>query len=129
MRQILWIFTILLTVLSLTLSCSKNDGGEGVHEGEEENGTQFNKNETHNEVLNGVRLMLSYDSNSSSLIGTIENITGNTISQVRNEVHLSNGTELGPTTSVDLTPGETQAVTLSAIGENFETWSAPAEVG
>jgi len=125
MKQVLLIIIMLLAIQFGTTSCSKDDGGGG----EEESGTQLGIDETYDEVRNGVRLILSYDSTSSSFVGEIENTISSTISQVRIEVHLSNGTELGPTTPVDLTAGETQDVTLSAVGEVFETWSAHAEVG
>ena len=129
MKKAIWIFMMFLAVSIGSTSCSKDDGGEGDHDGEEENGTELGKNETYDEVKNGIRLILSYDSQTSSFVGTIENTTNNTISNVRVEVHLSNGVELGPTTPVDLAPGETQDVTLSAVGEDFEKWSAHAEVG
>ena len=51
------------------------------------------------------------------------------LDRVRVEVHLSNGTELGPTTQVDLEAGEKRAVKLSAEGQTFESWSTHAEVG
>ncbi|MCD4729868.1 MAG: hypothetical protein K8R74_04655 [Bacteroidales bacterium] len=129
MKQVLLIFMMLLAVSFGTTSCSKDDGGEGNHEGEEESGTQLGKDETYDEIRSGVRLILSYDSSSSSFIGTIENTTTSTAAQVRVEVHLSNGTELGPTTPIDMAPGEMQDVILTAVGENFETWSAHPEVG
>lgn len=59
----------------------------------------------------------------------MENTTASTIDQVRVEVHLSNGTELGPTTPVDLAPGETTDVTLPATSTSFDTWSAHPESG
>ncbi|MXY98067.1 MAG: hypothetical protein F4Z29_10045 [Gemmatimonadetes bacterium] len=48
---------------------------------------------------------------------------------VRVEVHLSNGTELGPTTPVDLAPGESVDVSLAATEEPFTGWTPHAEVG
>ena len=45
------------------------------------------------------------------------------------EVHLSNGTELGPTERNDLAPGEKIAVKLSAEGQDFDWWKAHAESG
>ena len=61
--------------------------------------------------------------------GTVENTTGATLRQVRVEVRLSDGAELGPTTPVDLEPGETSAVTLSGTATEFEGWTAHPEVG
>ena len=44
------------------------------------------------------RLILHYDAASNSFKGTVENTTSGVLDRVRIEVHLSNGTELGPTT-------------------------------
>ena len=56
-------------------------------------------------VRGGARLILNYDSASNSFIGAVENTTNNVLSNVRIEVHISNGVELGPTTPVDMAPG------------------------
>ena len=104
--------------------------GEGESDGEgEESGTQFGLNETFDEVRAGARLALSYDSAANAFTGTVENTTGATLRRVRVEVHLSNGTELGPTTPVDLAPGQVAAITLPATSQPFATWSAHPEVG
>lgn len=99
-------------------------GGEG-----EESGQQFAKNETYDKVRNGARLILSYDANTNTFVGTVENTTNQTVSSVRVEVHLSNGIELGPTTPTDLAPGQKINVELSAAGQDFNKWSAHPEVG
>ena len=44
-------------------------------------------------------------------------------------MHLSNGTELGPTTPVDMAPGEVLAVNLPSTQASFTGWIAHAEVG
>ena len=81
--------------------------GEGESDGDgEESGTQYGLNETFDEVRAGARLALSYDSAANAFTGTVENTTGATLRRIRVEVHLSNGTELGPTTPTDLAPGE-----------------------
>ena len=104
--------------------------GEGGESGEgEEAGLRLAIDGTHDEVRKGVRLILSFDNESSSFIGTLENVTEKTISRVRIEVHLSNGTELGPTIPIDLAPGKKVDVGLSAEGQSFEWWKAHAEVG
>lgn len=103
---------------------------KGEHEGEgEEAGPQLSKVETHDEVRKGVRLILSYDSKSSSFTGTVENVTEKTVPKVRVEVHLSNGTELGPTKPIDLAPGKKAKIKLSAEGHSFNWWKAHAEAG
>lgn len=95
----------------------------------EEDGTQYGLNETFDSVRKGVRLILSYDAQSSSFVGIVENTTNNMIQKVRVEVHLSNGVELGPTTPTDLAPGEMMNISLSAVGEVFNRWSPHAEQG
>ena len=107
----------------------EHSSGSESGEGGEESGTQFMLNETFDEVRAGARLVLSYDSNANAFIGTVENTTGATLSQVRVEVHLSNGTELGPTTPVDLAPGQVIDITLPATSQPFASWSAHPEVG
>ena len=92
-------------------------------------GTQFARDEAYDEVRAGARLILSYDSAANAFTGTVENTTEATLSRVRVEVHLSNGTELGPTTPVDLAPGQAVDVTLEATKEPFTSWSAHPEVG
>ncbi len=105
-----------------------SEGGE-AGEGGEESGTQFTLSETFDEVRAGARLILSYDSNANTFTGTVENTTRATLRRVRVEVHLSNGIELGPTSPVDLAPGQTHEVNLPASGESFTSWSAHPEVG
>ena len=107
----------------------EHSGGSESDEGDEESGTQFALGETFDEVRAGARLVLSYDSDANAFLGTVENTTGATLSRVRVEVHLSNGTELGPTTPVDLAPGQVVDVTLPATSEPFTSWSAHPEVG
>ena len=104
--------------------------GEGESDGDgEESGTQFGLGETFDEVRAGARLLLSYDATSNSFTGTVENTTGATLRRVRVEVHLSNGTELGPTTPTDLAPGEVAGIALPATSQPFATWSAHPEAG
>ncbi len=44
-------------------------------------------------------------------------------------MHLSNGSELGPTTPTDMAPGEVIAINLPATQASFTGWTAHAEVG
>ncbi|HCO95789.1 MAG TPA: hypothetical protein DIU00_17900 [Phycisphaerales bacterium] len=104
------------------------EGGEHGEEGEE-SGTQLALNEKYDSVRNGARLILTYDAQSNSFNGTVENTTGETLQRVRVEVHLSNGIELGPTTPADLGPGEKRDVKLTTTSKNFDGWSAHPEVG
>ena len=102
----------------------------GVAEGSgEESGNLLTLEETYDEVRLGARLILEYSSEDNAFVGTVQNTTGETLSQVRVEVHLSNGVELGPTTPQDLEAGQTVDVTLGAGDQTFEGWASHAEVG
>ncbi len=108
----------------------EGQGERGEHAGEgEETGPRISIDGTHNEDRKGVRLILSFDNESSSFIGTVENVTEKTVSRVRVEVHLSNGVELGPTKPINLAPGKKVDVKLSAEGQSFKWWKAHAEAG
>ena len=111
-------------------------GGEGGSEGpesgsgsEEGSANMLAPDETFDAVRGGARLILSYDAAGNAFTGTVENTTANALSNVRIEVHLSNGTELGPTTPVDMAPGEVLAVSLPSTAASFTGWVAHAEVG
>ena len=80
-------------------------------------------------VRSGARLILSYDAASNAFKGTVENTTNGVLTNVRIEVHLSNGTELGPTTPIDLAPGQIAQVNLPSTQALFTGWIAHAEVG
>ena len=103
-------------------------GGEGGG-GEEGSANQLAPNETFDMVRGGARLILSYDAASNSFKGTVENTTNGTLDRVRIEVHLSNGTELGPTTPVNMAPGQVLPITLPSTQASFTGWVAHAEVG
>ena len=103
--------------------------GAGHGEEGEESGVELGLNETYDKVRNGARLILAYDAQSNSFNGTVENTTDKTLKQVRVEVHLSNGKELGPTTPADLGPGERRDVKLTATNKDFDGWTAHPEVG
>lgn len=149
MKSTFKLITVIAVILALIISgCSSNSGDKGVKKLEtlesergehsrdvgergegEEDGTQFSKSDVYNVEKKGTRLILKYDAESNSFLGTVENITNELVKRVRVEVHLSNGTELGPTTPADLKPGEKIAVRLKATEKEFETWSTHAEVG
>ncbi len=101
-------------------------GGDG---GGEESAVQLDLTETFDTVRAGTRLILRYDASTMTFNGTVENTTGQTLTNVRVEIHLSNGAELGPLVIGDLPAGETRPVTLDATGQSFTTWSPHAEVG
>ncbi len=113
---------------------SGEHGGEGVEGGEagsdegEESGESLTLDETYDFVRKGARLVLRYDADSNAFVGSVANTTDVILRRVRVEVHLSNGTELGPTTPVDLASGEMADVSLSATEEPFTGWTPHAEV-
>ena len=107
-------------------------GGESGNESAGEEGSGANTlalEETYDAVRGGARLILSYDAPSNSFKGTVENTTDGILERVRIEVHLSNGTELGPTTPTDMAPGEVVSISLSATPASFTEWTTHAEVG
>ena len=105
------------------------EGAESGGEGDEESATQYAMNATYDETRAGARLILTYEAGANAFVGTVINTTDATQKSVRVEVHLSNGTELGPTVPTDLAPGESASVSLPATEESFSTWSAHPEVG
>ncbi len=104
-------------------------GGEGGESGEggEETAVQLNPTQSFWMTRKGARLDLRYDTATQSFRGSATNIAGATIPRVRVEVHLSNGVELGPTTTTDLAPSQAVDVTLPATGQTFAQWGAHAE--
>ena len=119
------------------------DSGEGEHSGEgegehgegsehdeegEESGEYIGSGETWDATRRGARLILSFDAPQGAFVGTVGNTTQQTLCAVRVEVHLSTGTELGPTERTDLPPGESAAVALPAEGESFDAWTAHPEM-
>ena len=106
------------------------ESGEVAHdEGDEESGAQFTKANTYDAIRKGARLTLRFDASANAFVGSVTNTIDQPLRRVRVEVHLSNGTELGPTTPKDLPAGNTMPIELDALGETFNTWSAHAEVG
>jgi len=109
-----------------------DEGGEG-HESAseregEESGERIGREDTWDATRNGARLVLAFDPASAAFVGTVENTTRQTLCAVRVEVHLSTGTELGPTERTDLQPGATTALRWSTAGEAFESWTAHPEL-
>ena len=121
-RTLAVIGVMLAAVIS---GCSSDDNYD---ESGEESSIELTLNESYDQVRNGARLIMAYDAQSNSFKGTVENTTDETLQQVRVEVHLSNGTELGPTTPVDLEPGAKNEVELTATSKNFDRWTAHPEV-
>lgn len=96
---------------------------------DEESTVQLSLTDTYDNIRNGAHLIMSYDESTNSFKGTVTNTTASILTQVRVEIHLSNGVELGPTPAVDLAPGEILDVVLQAMGPPFDMWTAHPEVG
>ncbi|MCK4724602.1 MAG: hypothetical protein KAT29_02315 [Anaerolineales bacterium] len=122
-----FILIAILIVLAAVISACSSDTEAG--ENQEESGTELALSERYDQVRNGARLILSYNAQSNSFNGTVENTTDNILKGVRVEVHLSNGVELGPTIPTDLNPGEIMDITLKATSRGFDGWTAHPEVG
>ncbi len=93
---------------------------------------QLAPNQRYDQTRNGARLTMAYSG--YAFHGTVENTTNRTLRRVRVEVHLSDAAnaitaELGPTPPTDLAPGGTLPINLSAVGQNFASWSPHVEVG
>ena len=122
---------VVLIVFMLAVAiggCSS--GGENGESGGEESGTALALDELYDEVRKGARLILEME---AAFVGTVENTTSSTLQNVRVEVHLSNGIELGPVMLGDLVPGAMEdvevPVTLEALAMSFNSWTPHAEVG
>ena len=119
------VFVVVIFVLAITASACSSSRDEGF----EESGTELSFDQTYDRIRGGARLVLVYDEQSNSFHGHVENITEGILEQVRVEVHLSNGVKLGPTTPVDLEPGESTKIILAATTSIFDGWTAHPEVG
>ena len=124
------IFIASLVVLAFFVinGCSRTDN-PSLSEGEEESATLLALNESYDGVRNGARLTMTYDAEINSFTGFVENTTNETLKQVKVEVHLSNGVELGPTRPTDIAPGKKTEVELVATSRDFDGWTAHPEVG
>lgn len=135
------LFFILISVLIVSFySCGEqgekeekgelsSEKSEGHDEGGEESGAELGLNDTYDVKQKGARLILKYDAESNSFVGTVTNLTGDMLENVRVEVHTSNGKEIGPSEAQTLKPGVTKKIVLKAESTDFESWSAHAEVG
>ena len=102
------------------------EGGDS-EEGEE-SGVYIGRGDTWDVTRRGARLVLAFDPESGAFKGKVLNATESTLCAVRVEVHLSTGTELGPTPRTDVPAGQTIGIKLSTDGEEFESWTAHPEV-
>lgn len=84
-------------------------------------------NQEYDAERNGIRLILRYHKTSESFIGMVFNVTQTRIQAVRVEVHLIDGSALGPTPRIDLAPGQKGDIFLSTSGQSFKLWKAYIE--
>lgn len=68
-------------------------------------------------------------STEQAFTGTVHNTTSATVSDVRVEIHLSDGVEPGPTPRQDLAAQEQSDVRLDGRGQSFTIWSVHVELG
>ena len=116
------LLAVCVAVIS-AFACSNSLTEEG------ESGTRYALTDTATVVRKGVKLIAWYDSSRGVFTGTVTNTTNETVRQIRVEIHLSNGTELGPTPRVDLSAGQSEAVELDAGGKSFDWWTVHIEIG
>ena len=113
-----------LVLLAMLAACSNTPTEPG------ESGTQWSVNQTATETRSGVTLVISYNSARDRFDGTVTNTTNSTVNDVRVEIHLSNGTELGPTPRIALAGQEVRQVTLdNTSGQSFTWYSIHVEIG
>ncbi len=118
----------------------RQGGGEGDERGGGEHGGSGREGEEGSAYLpkmtkqnklfaNGARLVLEFDPRTQVFVGSVTNTTARILPQVRVEIHLDNGTELGPTKRIDVAPGQTVPVELGAFGNAFSSWVSHPEAG
>lgn len=98
-----------------------------VEENIDELGNQLKIDNTYEQEIDGLYVIISYHAPTSSFIGIIENTTNKIISTIKIEIYLSNAVELGPTRAENLQPGETKNISLLAYNQEFKEWSAVVE--
>ena len=120
-----------MSVAMIGIASGQSESGQSESgAGGEEGGTMLALDETFDTVRKGAHLVMSYDAKANAFTGTVTNTTDATLELVRVEIHLSSGTELGPTTPMDLAAGASMDVRLDPPkGEQFDGWVPHAEVG
>jgi hypothetical protein len=88
---------------------------------------ELKMNDTYEEEVDGLQVIMNYHAPTSSFIGVVENTTNQIISNVRVEIYLSNAVELGPTKPVNLQPGEMKNIALLAYNQEFKDWNVVVE--
>ena len=123
------LIAITFVLIAGIIGCSDTENPVVAGTSDEESTVQLALTDTYDNVRNGAHLIMSYNAATNSFKGTVKNTTGAILPQVRVEVHLSSGVELGPTSPVDLAPGAQIPIELMAEGPSFDKWTAHPEVG
>lgn len=141
MKRLNLVYPVLVAFILIFTSCQKDaleglgaEGPEGLGGEQGESGVSWNRTATADEVVSGIHLIITYNEQSKSFTGTLENLNTNVAQQTRLEAHVydaaGNSQEFGPTTPVDMQPGAKRTVTLATPGVgNFTTFKVHAEVG
>ena len=108
---------------------TETHGPEGTGGESGESGTRYGPADEARELRGGVELVMRFEQGTERFAGTVRNTTSQTVRDVRVEIHLSNGVELGPTPRVDLGGGETRPVELDAGSQAFDWWTVHVELG
>ena len=120
------LFCLALFLALAVIAC----GNTPVNSGEEgESGIQYEVSDTAKETRQGISLTMNYNTGQERFVGTLTNTTTSAVGDVRVEIHLSNGTELGPTPRVEMSAGQIRDVSLDAKGQSFDRWSVHVEIG
>ena len=123
----IWMVALLAMAMALAavvVVVSAQEEGEGNGEAVVPNLTP---DETFDETIEGIRLILDYDSEGNVFEGSVQNVTDEALPNVRSGVLLSTGTMVGPTQAVTLSAGEVLTISLAAPDEAFTHWTAHAE--
>ena len=124
----IWMVAMLAMVMALAavvvVVVSAQEEGEG-------NGgavvANLTPDETFDQTIKGIRLILDYDSGDKVFQGSVQNVTNQSLPNVRAGVLLSTGTMLGPTQAVTLSAGQVVTISLAGPDEAFTHWTAHAE--
>lgn len=112
---------ITFLAVAVLAGCSSTEPGE--------EGRRWDKDEAATVTRSGVKLVIRHHSSADEFRGTLTNTTNSSVSDVRVEIHLSNGRELGPTPRTALAGGESRDVALDAAGQEFSWFSVHIELG
>ena len=110
-------------------SGESSERSQGLGGDNEAGAVQFGQTDIYDQVNGGARLILAYDAALNAFSGTVENTLTTLLPNVRVEIHLSNGSELGPEFLGDLAPGQITDISLQSTPGGFVTWSAHPETG